>query len=203
MKKISFILALLFTGCYSTSVINNISPSAVNFDNIKKGTVAVYAGNMGVTYNIETGNQTFGDKKTSEIVSAVNKYFESYIPTIKIIRDATPLPRAYMGELNMNQEQEMNQFLDKVYSEYAFIISTVMQDLNTKYTYGISQNSFGMMTTFSMPEPDNKINIHFELWDVRNKALLLDYEVTGKGWINLNGTLERAVKYIEQNGSCE
>ena len=196
MKK--YILTILFLSiyfsllsCASTNIIVNSKAQDINFEKIKTSSVSIYCAEAVIQQN--TGFSLASEVTPASVVDDCISSFRINLSRISTTKGDMKLPGTYSGKLSLKFKEEMNLFLSKHKTHYVFIVASILAETNTKY----NAPSPGFSSTF---EADNKHNISFQLWDVKNKSIVLDYDVQQKGHSSIRSAIDQATSFINNNG---
>lgn len=192
MKKhilIFLILSVYFIllSCASTDLILNSKAAEIDFNKIKTSNITIYCADALIEQS--TGFAWSTNITPSSVVDKCFSSFKTIIPTVVIHHGTEVLPGTYSGKLSLKFKEEMNVFLSKHSSHYIFIVSNLLAENNLSNT--------GMNGSLSA---NNKYVISFQLWDVKNKSIILDYDVKQTGEVSLGTTIDEAVSFIDNNG---
>jgi hypothetical protein len=177
--------------CASTNIIVNSKAKDINFEKIKTSSISIYCAESVIQQNI--GFSLASEVTPASVVDDCISSFRINLPRISTTKGDLQLPGTYSGKLSLKFKEEMNLFLSKHKSHYVFIVANILAETNTKY----NAPSGGIAGTY---EADNKHNIGFQLWDVQNKSIVLDYDVQQKGHSSIRSAIDQATSFINNNG---
>lgn len=194
MKRKILLLIFILASCSPvTKVLSKKDISNVDFSKIKNGTISIYS--TGLIASIDRNSISKFPAQRVTIRAYAKLAFEKIIPTATAIIDSVPLPPSYEGKLSMNTKKEMELFLEKHKTDFLFIVTNYSNDDQTTVTH-----FFNGAQSFSTSQVQNKVKISIELWDIKSKTLVLDYEVYQEGSANTMTSIFDAVRYIDNEG---
>jgi len=192
MKNLLIItFCFLFMSCTSTNIVVNGKAQDINFEKIKTSSISIYCAEAVMQQN--KGFSLASEVTPASVVDDCINSFRINLPRITTTKGDLQLPGTYSGKLSLKFKEEMNLFLSKHKTHYVFIVANILAETNTKY----NAPSPGIGGTY---EADNKHNINFQLWNVKNKSIALDYDVQQKGHSSIRSAIDQATSFINSNG---